>query len=197
MFLKKRAYIFKAPVAPFIWLTFLATLYEGQVLLFSKINLTYWSEIYSLAEFVSVFYFYFKLFQPRFKVIFRLIFIFLIINYGISFYCLEEYSVFIAKAVNRIPLTFLVLLGSYWWVRDLFKNEEVQNLWQNPTFYFMSAFYIYYLVTMPLFLMGSIIFTTNLYFYDFAIINVIATLILRTLLIIGVWKMNLRFFSGL
>ena len=89
------------------------------------------------------------------------------------------------------------MLGSYWWVRDLFKNEEVQNLWQNPTFYFMSAFYIYYLVTMPLFLMGSIIFTTNLYFYDYAIINVIATLILRTLLIIGVWKMNLRFFSGL
>ena len=190
LFLKKRAFIFKEPIIPFIWLTFLATLYEGEVLLSSKINFSYWFQIYSLVEFLTIFYFYFYLFQPQFKVMFRMMFVFLIINYGISFYCWEEYSVFTAKAVNKIPLTFLVLLGSFWWVRNLFKSVEIQNLWRNPNFYFVAGFYIYYLVTMPLFLMSNFIFDSGLYFYDFAIINVMATLILRILLTIGVWKMN-------
>lgn len=190
LFFKKRAFIFTEPIVPFIWLTFIAALYEliGSIIL--KINIDYWYQIYSLLEFLTVFYFYFKLFQARFKTIFYFFLFILTVIYGISFYFLTEYSSFIALALNTTPLTFLVLLGSFWWVRDLFRSDEIQNLWQKPTFYFVSAFYIYYLVTMPLFLMGSFIFNSNLYFYDFAIVNILATLILRILLTIGVWKMK-------
>lgn len=107
-----------------------------------------------------------------------MVFTLLTVTYCIPFYYWAEYSSFIAKAINKTPLTFLVLLGSFWWVRDLFRSDEIQNLWQYPTFYFVSAFYIYYLVTMLLFLMGSFIFDSDLYFYDFAIVNILATLIL-------------------
>ena len=190
LFIKKRAFVFSEPIIAFIWLTFVATLYELIGTLIFKINVDYWFQIYFLLEFLAVFYFYFKLFQPRFKTIFLLFFALLSVTYGISFYFLTEYSSFIALALNKTPLTFFVLFGSFWWVRDLFRSDEIQNLWQNPTFYFVSAFYIYYLVTMPFFLMGSFIFNSNLYFYDIAIVNIITTLILRILLTIGVWKMK-------
>lgn len=189
LFFKKGAFAFKEPIAPFIWLIFLATLYEGIGTIVLKIDSSYWNKIYSLLEILTVFYFYFKLFQPRFKTTFLLFFALLSATYGISFYWISSSSL-ITVAINMIPLSFFVLLGSFWWVRDLFRSDEIQNLWQNPTFYFVSAFYIYYLVTMPLFLMGSFIFNSNLYFYDFAIVNILATLILRILLTIGVWKMK-------
>ena len=189
VFFNKRAFAFKDPIIPFSWLTFAATIFEGIVAIILKTDASYWSQIYSLLEFLAVFYFYFKFFHPRFKTIFLLFFVLLLLTHIISFYWIE-YSPFIVIAVNKIPLTFLVLLGSFWWVRDLFKSDEIQDLWQNPTFYFVAAFYIYYLVTMPLFLMGSFIFNSNLYFYDFAIVNIMATLILRIFLTIGVWKMK-------
>src|SRR5690554_1958459 len=190
LYIKKRAFVFSERIIAFIWLTFVATLCELIGTLIFKINVDYWFQIYSLLEFLAIFYFYFKLFQPRFKTIFLLFFALLSVTYGISFYFLTEYSSFIALALNKTPLTFFVLFGSFWWVRDLFRSDEIQNLWQNPTFYFVSAFYIYYLVTVPFFLMGSFIFNSNLYFYDIAIVNIITTLILRILLTIGVWKMK-------
>ena len=190
LFSKKRAFAFKEPIIPFIWITFIATLYELLGSLILKINIDYWYQAYSLVEFLTVFYFYFKLFQPRFKTVFWLFFALLVVIYGISFYCWVESS-FIALAINTIPLTFLVLFFSFRWVIDLFKSDEIQNLWENPVFYFVAGFYIYYLVTMPLFLMSSFIFDSNLYFYDFAIVNIMATLILRILLTIGVWKTKL------
>lgn len=191
LFFKKRAFLFKKPIVPFIWLTYIAALYEGiGVITDMKVGQIYWNQIYSLLEILTVFYFYFKLFQPRFKTTFLLFFALLSATYGISFYWISSSSL-ITVAINMIPLSFFVLFGSFWWVRDLFRSDEIQNLWQNPTFYFVSAFYIYYLVTMPLFLMGSFIFNSNLYFYDFAIVNIMTTLILRILLTIGVWKMKL------
>lgn len=190
LFSKKRAFILNEPIIPFVWITAIATLYEliGSIIL--KINIDYWYQIYSPLEFLTVFYFYFKLFEPRFKTVFYFFLFLLVIIYGISFYFLTRYSSFIALALNTIPLTLFVLLGTFWCVRDLFRSDEIQNLWQNPTFYFVSAFYIYYLVTMPLFLMSSFIFDSNLYFYDFAIVNIMATLILRILVTIGVWEMK-------
>ena len=188
-FSKKGAFVFKEPIAPFIWLIFLATLYEGIDIFLLPRDILYWFQIYSFGEFLAIFYFYFKLFQSRFKTIFLLFFALLLATYGISFYWRSSSSL-ITVAINMIPLTFFVLFGSFWWVRDLFRSDEIQNLWQNSTFYFVSAFYIYYLVTMPLFLMGSFIFDSDLYFYDFAIVNILATLILRILLTIGVWKMK-------
>lgn len=188
LFFNKGAFVFKKPITPFIWLTFIATLYEGIVIVL-KTDVSYWSHIYSFLEILTVFYFYFKLFQPRFKTILLLLLVLLLLTHIISFYWVDS-SLFITVAVNTVPLTSLVILGSFWWVRDLFRSDETQNLWQSPVFYFVSAFYIYYLVTMPLFLMGSFIFNSNLYFYDFAIVNIMATLILRILLTIGVWKMK-------
>lgn len=189
LFSKKRAFVFKEPITPFIWLTFIATLYEGIVAIALKIDVSYWRHIYLFLEILTVFYFYFKLFQPRFKTVFRLFFALLGVTYVISFYWIDN-SPLVAVAINMVSLAFFILFFSFCWVKDLFKSDEIQNLWENPVFYFLVAFYIYYLVTMSLFLMGSFISDMSLYFYDFAIANAMTTLILRILLTIGIWKMK-------
>ncbi len=67
---------------------------------------------------------------------------------------------------------------------------EIPDLMDSSVFYFITGFFMYYSTTLALFLMSSFIFTSELYFYDYWLVNVIATLILRICLIVGVWKMK-------
>lgn len=190
LFLKKRVFDFKEPIIPFVWLTALATLYEfiGTVLL--QIKTSYWFQVYSFLEIVTLSYFFFKLFQPKYKTAFRVFLVLLLTTYGFSFFFWDENAGLIPKAINKIPLTLFVLTFSFLWFKELFKKMEIQNPWQNTDFYFVSGFSVYYSSTFFLFLLGNFIFNSNIYFYDYWLINVMATLILRTFLIIGVWKMK-------
>lgn len=190
LFLKKRVFDFKEPIIPFVWLTALATLYEfiGTVLL--QIKTSYWFQVYSFLEIVTLSYFFFKLFQPKYKTAFRVFLVLLLTTYGFSFFFWDENAGLIPKAINKIPLTFFVLSFSFLWFKELFKKMEIQNPWQNTDFYFVSGFSVYYSSTFFLFLLGNFIFNSNIYFYDYWLINIMTTLILRTFLIIGVWKMK-------
>lgn len=190
LFFKKRAFDFKEPITPFIWLTAVATLYEfiGTVLL--KINTTYWSQLYSLLEFLALFYFFFKLFKPSYKNLFRIFLILLLIAYCTSFFFWTDKNSFITRAINKVPVTLFVLTFSFFWVRQLFHKMRISDPLQNPGFYFVSGFSVYYSSTIFLFLLSRFIFDSSLYFNDYWLINIMATLILRTSLIIGVWKMK-------
>lgn len=190
VFLKKRPFDFKEPITPFIWLTAFATLYEfiGTGLL--EIKTPYWFQLYSFLELVTLFYFFFKLFKTRYKTIFGIFLVLLVITYSFSFFFWNENSSLIPKAINKTPLTLFVLTFSFLWVKELFEKMEIQNPWQNPDFHFVSGLFVYYSSTFFLFLLANYIFESNVYFYDYWLINVIATLLLRTFLIIGVWKMK-------
>ena len=190
LFLKKRAFDLKKPIIPFVWLTALATLYEfiGTGLL--EIKTSYWFQVYSFLEIITLSYFFFKLFQPKYKIAFWVFLVLLITTYGFSFFFWNENAGLIPKAINKTPLTLFVLTFSFLWFKELFKKMKIQNPWQNADFYFVSGFAIYYSSTFFLFLLGSFIFNSNVYFYDYWLVNIIATLILRIFLIIGVWKMK-------
>jgi hypothetical protein len=168
----------------------LATLYEFIGTVLFKINTTYWSQLYSFLAFLTLYYFFFKLSRPNYKNAYHIFFILFIIIFCISFFFWTDENTFITRAINRIPLTLFVLTFSFLWFKELFKKMEIQNPWQNANFYFVSGFSIYYSSTFFLFLLGNLIFNSNIYFYDYWLINVMATLILRTFLIIGVWKMK-------
>ncbi len=190
LLLKKRVFDFKEPITPFVWLTAFATLYEFFCSVILKINTNYWSQFYSLIEFIALYYFFFKLLKPKYKNVVQGFLILLATSYFLSFFFWNENSSFIPKAINKTPLTFFVLTFSFLWFKELFKKMEIQNPWQNADFYFVSGFSVYYSSTFFLFLLGSFIFNSNVYFYDYWLINIIATFILRTFLIIGVWKMK-------
>lgn len=190
LFSKKRALVFKESIVPFIWLTAIATLYELTGTLTLKIPVDYWFQFYSLLEFLTIYYFFKKLFYLHYKNAFRVFITIFIIIYCFSFFIWNANNIFIVEAINRIPLTLFVFTFSFIWFKELFNKMEIENPLNYPTFYFVSGLAIYYSGTSILFLISSIIFESDSYLYNFWTVNVLATLFLRIFLIIGVWKME-------
>lgn len=175
---------------PFLWLTAIASFYEffGSVVL--KINTSYWFQLYPFLSFLSLYYFFFQLLKPDYKYLFRILFILFIGVYGMSFYFWSENDRLVSSAINRSSITIFVFTFASLWFKNLFEKMDVPNLWQNDIFYFIVGLTIYYSSTIFLFLSSIFILNSNLYFYDFWLVNVIATLVLRILLCFGVWKMK-------
>jgi hypothetical protein len=190
LFVKKRAFDKSHPVVPFLWLTAIASFYEffGSVLL--KINTSYWFQLYPFLSFLLLYYFFFNLLKPDYKYLFRVFFILFIIVYGISFYFWSDNDRFVSSAINRSSITIFVFTFASLWFKNVFEKMDIPNLWQNDMFYFIVGLTFYYSSTIFLFLSSIFILNSNLYFYDFWLVNVIATLVLRILLCLGVWKMK-------
>lgn len=175
---------------PFLWLTAVATFYEffGSVLL--KINTSYWFQLYPLLSFLALYYFFVRLLQPNFKILSRFFLLLFALVYALSFYYYSQNNRFISSAINRSSITIFVFVFSWLWFRNLFEKMDIPNLWKKDALYFIVGLTIYYSSTFFLFLSSIFILNSNLYFYDFWLVNVIATLVLRILLCLGVWKMK-------
>lgn len=187
MFIKGNAFKFKRAGNPFIWLTAIATLYEfiGTILL--EIASNYWFQLYILLEFMALYYFYSKLFRPQFNIFFKSALLIFIISYTVS--CFPA-GYFIGSSITRTMTPLFVLTGSTLWVRKLFIEMRVPNLWKNAEFYFVSGFLLYYTSTFFFFLLSDSIFNLKSNFYDYWLVNIIAALIFRILLSIGTWQMR-------
>lgn len=190
LFLKKKAVDLKQPTVPFVWLTAVATLYElvGTTLL--KVNATYWFQLYSLLCFCALYYFFFRLLDKQYKKVFGFFLALFIITYSTSFFFFDNNNVFISTAINETFITVFVLVFSFLWFRKLFEKVNIPNLWQNAGFYFVSGLMIYHSGTFFFFLLGDFIFNSNAYFYDYWMVNIVATVVLRIFISMGVWKMK-------
>ena len=190
LFSKKRAFVASESIMPFVWLIFIATLYEIIATFLFKINTAYWFQLYSLLEFLTIYYFFYKLFHFTYNKTLKLFLALLISVYVISLFFLDANNILISEAINRIPITIFSFTFSFIWFKELFNKMEIENPLNYPTFYFVSGLAIYYSGTTILFLLSSLIFESDSYFYNFWTVNVLATLFLRIFLIIGVWKME-------
>ncbi|MDP2160377.1 hypothetical protein [Flavobacterium sp.] len=199
LFLKGNAFNWSHLVVPFIWLTAIASAYEFVGTHLLKINTAYWFQLYPLLSFLSLHYFFSRLLKPLYKIAFKISLVLFVIVYGISFFYWSENNKLISSAINRSFITLFVLTFSSVWLKNLFyklknldpfEKIEIPNLWQSEVFYFVAGMAIYYSTTFFLFLSSNFIFDSNMYFYDYWFVNVIATLIFRIFLIIGVWKMK-------
>lgn len=190
LFYKKRAFDKTHPIVPFIWLTAIATLYEfvGTVLL--QINSNYWFQLYSLLGFLTLFYFFYRLSEYRYALIYKTLLLLFVVSYTVSLIVWNDTDKLTSITINKMFITCFILISVYLWFKNLFEKAEIINLWKHDNFYFVSAFFIYFFATFMLFLFGKIVFDISIYATDYWLINVIATLILRVLLIVGVWKMK-------
>lgn len=190
LFVKKRVFDKTHPIVPFIWLTAMATLYEfiGTGLL--KIKPSYWFKLYSLLEFVTLFYFFYHLLGYYYSLIYKVLIFLFVISYTTSLIVWSDTDNLTSMTINVMFITCFVFISVYLWFRNLFKKVEIFNLWKHDNFYFISAFFIYYFATFLLFLFGKIVFDVGIYATGYWLVNVIATLILRILLITGVWNMK-------
>lgn len=179
------------PIKPFLYLTAISSLYEIIFTILLQKDVTIWFIIYDTLEFLLIFYFFFKLNFPKYKIFFLIFLIaFAIFVIPSIFFINKSIHHFLnAQALFSGITTLLIFTMTFLWFRDIFKKMEIPSLWSNPEFYFISALFIYHSTTFFLFLLSDIILNIDAEkFMDYWLLNIIATLILRILLIIGVWK---------
>lgn len=194
LFFKKIAFNFKEPIVPFIWVTAIASIYEIiSPEIFDVISaLSYWFQIYPFLEIVGLYFYFSGIFKKKYKTTINLLLITTLVFYCFSFTLWENNETSLqSHSVNKSSITLCVIIGCFTWFKNLFKNKEVENLWNLPDFYFMSSILIYYSSTILLFSLGSFIYTA-VELYEYWWINILATLVLRILLTIGTWKIKFK-----
>jgi hypothetical protein len=178
-------------ILPFVTLTFFSSLYELIGSLTLGWNVSYWFIIYNILSFFCVFYFYYHLLQKQFSKLFLLILalffifsIFLSINFRIE-------DVFVVCSYLDAFITFFILFFTIIWFRKLINDAHIDNLLDSSNFYFISGLILYFCGTLFLFLFANHLYKVDSeMFQSYWALNIILNLILRFLLLVGLWKAN-------
>lgn len=176
-------------IEPFLWLVAFASLYEffGTILL--QINCNFWFRIYILLSFLSLLYFFYQLFNKKYKSFFVFfIMIFFSCFVSLIFVWNNSNNLQSDSFLNTIQ-TITILSFSMIWFKNIFTNLQIEYLWKSPVFYFISGMVIYYFGTLFLFLLSDIIYKNDKSsLQEYWMINIFLNFIFRLLLIIGIWK---------
>ena len=89
--------------------------------------------------------------------------------------------------------TITILVLSILWFRKILIDLEFESLLDNPIYFFVSGLLVYYLGTVFVYLIGSYIYFENKELFQYYwLLNIILNLVLRTLLIVGIWKARVK-----
>ena len=180
-------------IIPLLCLTAVASFYEGVLEDFTTFQLhtKYWFLIYNFFEFFCIYLFFKKLIERTSNLYFLS---FLIIFLSIFFLTITIEGFengLLLNTIVTLPTTLFVLISSILWFKQQFEENITDHfLFSNPNFFIVIGLFFYQSSTFILFLLSDYIFKTNLNLQSFWIINVLASLILRLLLIIGTWKLK-------
>lgn len=172
-----------------MWLTAFASLYEVVGTGVFKINATYWFQLYGLLFFVALFYFLYNILNQQPK---KLIAFFaggFILIFGISLFFFDKNNGFVSTAINEVFMFIFILVFTILWIQQLFEKLHVPNLWNNADFYFIVGFLLYHSSTVLFFILTDFLFQIEYFFYPW-LLNIIATIVLRIFMSIGIWKMD-------
>jgi hypothetical protein len=177
------------PIIPFITLTFVSSLYELFGSLIFGWNVSYWFVFFEILAFLCIYYFYFEILQKQFLKLFLLtLFLFL----GFCFYLSLNFKIedfFIVSSYLDTFTTLFILFFTIIWFRKLILDASIENLMENSTFYFISGFILYYFGTLFLFLISNYLHKFDaLSLQSYWVVNIMFNLILRILLLVGLWK---------
>lgn len=177
------------PILPYVFLTFISSLYEFFGTLTFGWNVSFWFLIYDILDFFCVFYFFYIILQKKYSKIFAT---FLVLFIALCCYLYLHYYINDFLIVNNYFkgfITFFVLLFSILWFVKMFAEVYVDNLLNNSTFYFISGFILYYCGTLFLFLLSNYILEVDsALFQSYWVVNIVLNFVLRTLLLVGLWK---------
>lgn len=180
-------------ITPFLVLVFISSLYEFIFTILMKWDGSRWFITYCLISFFVIFYFFSTILRSLnrlLKVIsfslFFLMILLLIIRYNIQDYLL------ICSFIDTY-ITIFIFIFSLFWFRKIFRDLEYESLLSIPDFYFISGFILYYFGNFFLFLMAELIYKSDqdlLQYYW--LLNLFLLIVIRTLLIIGIWKARVK-----
>lgn len=177
-------------IIPIITLIAFSSIYEYVVIIQLQMKVTYWYQIHSLFEFLAVFYLFKNLIQQRPKWFFIIGLGLFLVVYILSFIYLNNEMILVSKSINKSYMTLFVISCSFLWIKQVFDQKLILRLYQESTFFIVMGLFFYYSTTISLFVLSNYLYKSELFFYNYWLVNIIASLILRILLSIGVWKMN-------
>jgi hypothetical protein len=185
--IKKNKSLDVKALSPFINLLALACLYEFIVTGQFRIDTLIWFKIYSFLEFISIYFFFETLSNHKYNKLLRLYFwIFILVYVGLQINWLMGGKSNTDSWLSIIE-TLFVYNAAYLWFKETFTNMSLTTLWASPAFYFISGFILYFSGTLFLFLMSDFVFTPQ-EMNKHWIINVILSLLLSIIIILGIWK---------
>lgn len=176
-------------ILPYVFLTFISSLYELFGSLIFRWNVSYWFLIYDILDFSFIFYFFYIILQKKHSWIFVA---FLVLFAALCSFLYWQYEIKDFIVVNNYFkgfITFFVLLFSVLWFTKLFAEVYIEDLLNNSTFYFISGFVLYYCGTLFLFLLSNYLYhSDSVLFQSYWVVNIVLNFVLRTLLLVGIWK---------
>lgn len=190
--LKKKNRILN-PIYSFILVVFIASIYELIGSTFMGIKYENWYLIYKTLAFIGIHYYFYHLLNKDFKLIFISFILVFILLLAFTFTVWKNFIILDLNAYFNMYQTIIVLTFSVLWLRRLFLDLSEENLAENPNFYFISGLLIYYCGTFFLFLMSSSLYTQDKSSFQYYwLLNILLNFVLRSLLIIGVWKARVK-----
>lgn len=176
-------------IEPLLWLVFFSSAYELVATLLLGIDSDIWFRTYIYLEFFCLLYLFSKIVGKNLKWLLGLFTVLFIACYIYSLLVWNSVEHLVSDSYLTIIQTIFIYVFAFVWFKDIFTNLALRSLWDSPVFYFISAFFLYYSGTFFLFLMSNSIFNESaVKLEQYWILNIASTLLLRTLLIIGVWK---------
>lgn len=180
-------------IFPFLWVVGIASLYEFFGTIILKWDSKYWFIIYKVLAFFALHYFFYYLLKKKFKALFIVFVALFLLLFLYYLGCTAQLDFFTINSYFNALQTIIVLTFSILWIRRIFITLEVESLANAPNFYFISGLVIYYAGTVFLFLLSNLIFKTeNSQFQDYWMLNIALNLVIRTLLILGIWKTRVK-----
>ncbi len=178
---------------PYIILTAIASFYEGVVLEFTnfRIHTTYYFLIYNFLDFFCTYIYYKKIIEKISNLYFYSFLLIFLSNFFLTILIQGFENGLLLNTIITLPTTLFVLISSILWFKQQFEENITDHfLFSNPIFFIVTGLFFYQSSTFILFLLSDYIFKSNLNLQDFWIINILACLILRLLLIISTWKLK-------
>lgn len=177
-------------IKPFAYLVFSASIYEYFSYRMEFLS-GYGFRVYSICEFLTIFYYFFYLLKKKYKLLFYffgtvyiLLFCYLLIIWKIEDSMKTDSYLTIVEILFVYCCTFL-------WFKNIFADMSEISLLSLGHFYIVSGFIIYFSGTFFLFLLGDYILKNmESEFTAYWNLTIWFNIILRTLLIIGVWKIS-------
>jgi len=176
------------PAVPFIWLTLIGSLYEPIVTIAMGKDSMYWFRVYNVAEFLCLYYFFRNVVQKKYLLLFGSFFFFFILS-SLMVVILDVGQLRVESIYA--PFIFLfVLTFSALWFRDTSRNDMLLAKFAKSNLIFICGFLLYYSGTLFFYLLSEVILVDSktIGYYDYWLVNIIATLILKIFLIGGVWS---------
>lgn len=188
---EKITYDQSKPILPFIYLCFVASTYEIIFTFIMYVSSTFWFYVYDFLAFFTIQYFFYFILNKKNKL---MVWVSSILYFFLFFYFIFHHTK--ENFLNSISYlgvftTTIIIYYAIWWFKNTFTERVYASLTQNPIFYFVSGFLLYYTGTIVLYLMANSIYLNQREFINYYwMVNVIFNIIHKALLMIGIWKLQ-------